>query len=91
MLDARVAVVKRERDRALLLAYETGMFAALAWGGELKPFESYLKGESQASAAPNPEAAAVALHGGFMKLKGRGVAIESVRIDMRTRQPIGTA
>src|SRR5690242_891092 len=70
--EAHNADAKRDR----LLAYHTGTFAGLAFGGKLKPFDEYFTEADPADRQALKHAHAIAF---FHSLKARGVPVEISR------------
>lgn len=72
-MNARLTVRKREQERDLILAYETGAFSRAS---KVKPLSHYL---NALRSGGKPGAAASAL-GFFHSLKARGVPVSITRV-----------
>jgi hypothetical protein len=73
-LHGRRAAHKADAKRELLLAYNTGAFAGIAFAGKLKSFDEYAREPDAGHRLEN----ARAIHF-FHALKARGVPIEITR------------
>lgn len=74
-MQGRSKAARRESERELWAAYHTGLFAAAAQAGKLKPLKSYwasLFGERNDPAS---------LLGAFMALKDRGVPMNIKKLN----------
>lgn len=72
-----------QRERTL--AYNIAALSGAAFSGTLKTMDEHFPPEVEAPKPIDPVAAALALHGAMLTLKGRGIHIVSERIPWKPK------